>query len=167
MNFTRNTNSNLKIENADIRFRNFSGSEGRFNPAGRRNFCVLLNRDDAEDLMKDGWNVKFLQPKSSNDEAVPYIQVTVNMDSDYPPKVILVSSRGKTTLNAETIATLDFCEIENVDLVIRPYNWTVNGKGGIKAYLKTMYVTIREDDFEDKYYDVPDSAYNTMQLNKD
>ena len=34
--------NNIVIENARIGFRNFSGKEGQFNPAGRRNFCVFI-----------------------------------------------------------------------------------------------------------------------------
>lgn len=159
-------NNNITIEGARIVFRNFSGKEGAFNPAGKRNFCVLLDNDLANSLNEDGWNIKWLNPKDEDDEPQAYIQVAVNFGA-IPPKIVLVTSTGKQTLDEKTVNILDWAEIANVDVIIRPYNWEITNKKegtkrGVKAYVKAMYVTINEDEFEKKYSNVPDSAINTI-----
>lgn len=156
--------NNIVIEDARIGFRNFSGEAGKFNPAGRRNFCVFLENDLGKVLEQDGWNVRWLQPKDEAEDLRPYLQVAVSYDN-IPPKIVLVTKKRKTILDEASVNLLDWAEIETVDVIIRPYNWEVQGKGGVKAYVKSMYVTIVEDEFEDKYYDVPDSAANTVKGN--
>lgn len=152
-------NKNIVIENARIGFLNFSGEEGKFNPKGRRNFCVFLDHDLGLTLEEDGWNVRWLRPREEDEDDVEqaYLQVAVSFEN-IPPKILMITSGGKTIMTDETIGLLDWAEIENVDLIIRPYNWDVNGKTGVKAYAKSMYVTIREDEFAHKYNDIPDSA---------
>lgn len=157
---------NISIENARIAFRNFSGKEGMFNPAGRRNFCVFLDDDVAKELEKDGWNVHWLEPRNPEEDKQAYLQVTISF-AKIPPKVIVITSKNKTVLEEDSINILDWAEIENVDLIIRPYNWEVSGKKGIKAYVKSMYVTIVEDEFEAKYRDVPDSAASSKEVEED
>ena len=153
--------SNISIENAQIGFRNFSGLEGDFNPAGRRNFCVFLETDLAKTLEEDGWNVRWLEPLEDGDKPQAYLQVAVQFGK-FPPQIVLITSKGKTTLDEKSINLLDTAELENVDLIIRPYNWTVNKKNGVKAYLKNLYVTLHENEFEKKYKDVPDSAISSL-----
>lgn len=150
------------LEDVRIMFRNFSGKEGQYNRAGDRNFVVFLSNQLAKQMADDGWNVKHLKPREEGDEPQATLQVRVNFDSGRPPRVVMVTSRGKTPLGVDEVSILDWAEIEKVDLIIRPYEWDVNGKRGIKAYLQSIFVTIVEDDLERKYVDVPDSAASSM-----
>lgn len=150
-----NRPGNVTIENARIVFRNFAGREERFNPAGRRNFGVILPDDVAEQMVKDGWNVKYLKPREEDEQPQPWLQVAISYKVR-PPRVVMVTSRGRTSLPEELIEALDYADLAVVDLIVNPYSWTVDGKSGIKAYLTSIFVTIAEDDLERKYADVPE-----------
>lgn len=56
---------------------------------------------------------------------------------------------------------MDWSIIKNCDLIIRPYNYpAIKGRSaGVSAYLKAIYVTISEDEFAEKYADIPDLDY--------
>lgn len=139
------------FENCRIIFRNFKGEQSQYNRAGDRNFCVVIEDPAVADrLASDGWNIKHLPPLDDGENETSYLPVAVSF-SNVPPTVVMLSSKGRTHLDESTIDILDYAEIENVDLIVNPYNWEVNGKSGVKAYVKSMYVTIREDELARKY----------------
>lgn len=156
------TKSNIVMENARLIFRNFEGREEKYNRKGDRNFGLIIEDSEvAQQLAEDGWNIKELTPKNNDDyddtpEVIYWLPVTVRFDN-VPPKVMLVTRRKKTRLNEENINTVDYANIAKVDLTVTPYDWEVNGKSGTKAYLQTMYVTINEDEFADKYADLEEA----------
>ena len=147
-------NQNLTIEDATILFRNFAGEEGKYNSKGNRNFCVLIDPDMAPKLIDDGWTIRFFKPRDEDEIPQPYMQVKVSFGS-YPPQIVMISDGEKKLLSEDDINILDWAELERVDLIIRPYNWEVNGKRGVKAYLKTGYFKIVDDPLARRY-----SEYN-------
>jgi len=142
----------VMMEGVRIIFRNFAGKEGQYNREGDRNFAVLLDEKVATAMAEDNWNVKWLKPRSEDEEEAPqaYLPVSVNFKGR-PPRIVLITSRGRTNLDESTVEMLDWADIINVDLIIRPYEWTVNNKSGVKAYLQSIYATIDEDPLEVKY----------------
>lgn len=145
-----------------IRWRNFEGKAGKFNAEGDRNFCLVIDPDSADALQAEGFNIRYLKPRDESDDPVPYLPVKVAYGKGRPPKIVMMTKRGKTELDETSVNNLDWADIEKADIAINPYHYNVSGREGVKAYLKTMYVTIVEDEFEDRYYDVPESAKSIL-----
>lgn len=143
----------FSIEGAQIGFKNFAGREGMYNKEGDRNFVVFLTPEMADKLSKQGWNVKFPKQKEiapEDDNRQPYLPIDVSF-KNLAPKVILINGDEPIHLDEAGIEMLDWVEMQQVDLSVRPYHWDVNGQTGVKAYLKAIYVTIVTDKFMQKY----------------
>lgn len=145
-----NERKEMVVEDAQLMFLNFQGKEDQYNEAGNRNFALRLTPEMEKTLLDDGFNVKYLRPREEGDEPTPYLPVAVKFEN-FPPKIIMITSTARTVLNESTVEVLDYSDIRNVDLIITGYDWAVGDKTGTKAYLKTMFVTLEEDELERKY----------------
>lgn len=141
----------ITFENSRLIFKNFSGEPTKLNRAGGvRGFNLVLSEEEYESMLRDGWNVKRRDPREEGDDPLFHLPVKVSFGGR-PPTIVLITSSGRTFLDEETVGILDKQIAVNVDLIIRPYHWDVNGTTGVSAYLQTMYFTMEEDDLQRKY----------------
>lgn len=145
------------IEGARIKFKNFAGDARQYNPAGQRNFVLCLPDELAQQLTAEGWNVKWKPGRHPEDpdEAQLVVKVKYNESGDdhsRDPIAYLIQGRRKIALDGRTVATLDRLAPLNIDLVVRPYVWDINGNVGITAYLDEIYYTAVEG-LSSKYAD--------------
>ena len=146
--------NNINIEGAIIIWKNFSGERDKFNP-GKRGFSVVI--DDAamaEELRNEGWNVKNRPLQAGADPSEQEWTLPVKLNMNRYTQVWLIVGNHKTLLDENTVAQLDVVDFVNCDISIRPYEWEMGGRTGITAYVDSMYVTIRENKFAEKYADL-------------
>ena len=147
MNITFAPRGILQIDDARIIYRNFSGVGSKYNREGDRNFAVVIpSQDIADELIKEGWNVRIKPPREEDEEPFMYLPVKIKF-SDRGPNCYLRSGKVQTKLTENTIACIDDIDILSVDLDLRPFDWDVNGKTGRTAYLQSIRVTQKIDRF--------------------
>lgn len=146
----------VTIQDATIKWTNFSGRPTKFKPeGGERTFVVELDQKLAEDMRDDGWHVRFPDDPIEEDEEqtkAPIISVKLGYSPKArPPKIVLITSKGAQYLTQDMVEILDSMDFTQVDVKFNSSNWEFGGKSGIKAYLKSMYLTMDEDELDRKY----------------
>lgn len=150
----------ITIEGLEFVFRpNFEGRAEKYNAEGNRYFNAKIPENMVEPLLRDGWNVKMTKPGRNHpnpEEHVPEAYLEVSVGFNYrPPLIVFIRDGRQTPIGENLVSLIDSTEFENIDVVIRPYEWE-NSKGkGIKAYLKKFYGTVEMDDLDRKYAPLP------------
>ena len=151
-------NGILIVKDASILFSNFAGAPDIYHATGgNRVFNLVLSDDFAQELKNIGWNVK---PIENQDGDITYMtEIRVNMDSSWPPMVVLYSEfRGKRTatrLDADTIGRLDTGRYNSIKLAINPHEHNV-GNFKYKGYLREMRLIAEPTD---GYFSEMDAEY--------
>ncbi len=146
--------SEVVIEGARLIFRNFQGKKGVYNPNGDRMFHIMLDAETAAAMEKDGWHVLERESKYDDSEEPSYYHLKVKVSYNpraRPPQIFLITGKNRTSLGEDELEVLDWGEFVNVDLIIAPFDWDVNGKTGRSAYLRSLYAEIYVDPLMLKY----------------
>ena len=156
----------LKIENTSLLFRNFRGEASKYNLMGDRTFSVIIPTcATAEKLINDGWNVKTFHSHKTDGKPVYHLNVTVKNDPEWASpqlsKIFVCTDENDIYINNGDVGFLDYVKIKSVDVVLHPYRWNINGKSGVKAYLKQMIVQF---DCNDNCMDYIDKLQNILGI---
>lgn len=148
----------ISIENTRFIFKtNFSGDPARdtYGSTTRCGNLIIPDEEQARELAEEGFNVRQTKPKPGQEEEFEptyFIKVTVNYDSEWPPKIYLVSGDSDPQLlDEESIDTLDKVYVINVNAMLNPYMNQRTGKSSL--YVRTMYVEqdVEDDPFAARY----------------
>lgn len=152
--------NNIEIEGAEFAYRpNFSGKKSDINPQGFRQFTIKLDEETGHRLEEDGWKIRWKPLPTGRwmegDPLTATLDVRLRTDSAYPPEIYLIDNGRKHRLYDDELHILDEISFENIDMIIRPHQWEMNGKSGVKAYLKALYASGPANTITAKYLNVP------------
>ena len=154
----------VTLENARVKWKNFSGNPTDINPAGgRRNIGIYLPDEAAIDMKNKGWNVKIEKKNEETDPDVYYIEARINFKTDdnsssMDPKVFMVTGRKINRLTQSMVHELDENRITSIDVTLNPSFWDMRGKSGITAYVDELYATIERSVLGNKYAELEEDG---------
>lgn len=143
----------IHLENTKFIFAtNFSGdpARDRFGSPARKATIIIPSEEQAMELMDMGVNVKRTKPKPGEEEGYEptyYVAVRVNYNTNWPPKIYLVSGNASPVLLDEgSVSAIDNCYVLNVNAVLNVSNQA-------SLYVRTMYVEqeIESDPYAARY----------------
>lgn len=148
----------ISIENTKFIWRtNFAGDPERdsYGSDARRASIIIPDPRMADELAAEGFNVKVTKPKEGEEEGfIPtyFVDIKVNYDTQWPPKIYLVSGNSEPRLlDEDTVKEIDTAYVLNVNVILNPYT---NGRTGRRSlYVRTMYVEqdVENDPFASRY----------------
>lgn len=172
----------LEIRKAVIIFTNFTGKANKFGNTSK-NFNVVLPPDLKDYLEGQDIHVNIHKYPNSkdlgpDDPVLYYINVKVNMDTQFPPKVTLyvdkqttdatgavISKKSKATLTEETIGCLDRADLDRVDCTIN-FRESSTSPGNAVFYLRQLNAKqTKIPDFGGAWEDFDEDSIDPVEAN--
>lgn len=149
----------IVIQDAKLLFRNFAGAaRPPYNQAGDRNCNVLVPPELAAQLKADGWNVRTLKATDETVEPGQTIAFTINMQSQFPPRIWLCTPGHKPELmEADDLQILDYAKFTSVSLKINPWIWQASPQR-VSGFLEEGFFELEPDPLRDRYFANNDNA---------
>lgn len=140
-------NNLVQIDDCHICFRNFAGAAGKFNKAGERSFSIVIDNDEAKELLLErGFNVKIRPPREEGDSPFMYLPVKMSFNGR-GPEVYLEVNGNRILQTEDTIGIIDQVDVESCSFDIRAYDWEFNGNTGTSAWLNGGLIIQRSNRF--------------------
>lgn len=150
------------VPGKDIIFRNFSGGPTAFNPNNKdRTFGLVIEDEEfARTLEREGWKIKWFEPKNDGDERNAYLIVKVQFRPVVPKVYIENQNKSHTRVTEDIVGTLDDADISNVRIAlngrqVHPQN---GGNPYPKPYVAEMVITLAPSIFGIDYSDSGDDG---------
>ena len=146
------------IEDAVIRFANFSGAPDRYSTTGynKGSFHVFLTEDQAATLSEHGYYISRLNPmeEDPDDPGQPMIKIYIGFQY-FPNRVYRLVGEADANpleLDADSVKGLDHDTITKADISCTPYRSHASNGTGQTAYLASdSYFTVYESPLARKY----------------
>lgn len=152
----------INIEKGQIAYSNFSGSPTQYNPdGGSRTVTFVIPEEMVDDLLNEGWKIreqKFDDGTSRHLLDATFLFRTRNGQLRDPKIFIVRDNNTLIHVTEETVDALDRADITSVDAVLAASYWEYAGRSGIKAYINSMYITIKENPIDAKYRKMMEEA---------
>lgn len=149
--------NDLEIPDAQVKWAwsHFAGEKATFNDAGDHNFIVILPEEDALKLLEipDGWAIKRHDPREEGDPPEYTLKAHISYRFEQPDVYIIKGNR-RFKATEEDLSDIKRSTCERIDVILGPSRWRrPTGETGVTAYVKEMYVVIRESRFAAEYAD--------------
>ncbi len=141
-------NDLVQLNDCHIIFRNFAGAPSTYNRAGDRNFAVVIDNEEAKELLVErGFNVRIKPPREAGDSPFMYLPIKLSYSNGRGPYLYLECNSNRVLLDENSVSCLDQVDIQECFFDVRAFDWEMNGRTGTSAWLNAGLLIQRADRF--------------------